>query len=92
MDEQKRRLRKPEGRAGAGHRSEALEHIPLGLQAPRPDPHGPPTEPDDVDDALAVLGSARALLDATNCCPLFSRYRTTACVRMVAKSGGMRSP
>ncbi|TDD12888.1 hypothetical protein [Nonomuraea diastatica] len=41
---------------------EAVERVALALQHP-PDPHGPEAAPGDVDDALALLGHARAMLD-----------------------------
>ncbi|NBF00226.1 hypothetical protein FE391_43500 [Nonomuraea sp. KC401] len=41
---------------------EAVERVALALQHP-PDPHGPEAAPGDVDDALTLLGHARAMLD-----------------------------
>ncbi|MGP3963380.1 hypothetical protein ACTWPT_46115 [Nonomuraea sp. 3N208] len=42
----------------------AVERVALALQAPRLDPHGPTASPGDVDDALTLLGHARAVLDS----------------------------
>ncbi|MGV9386921.1 hypothetical protein ACWDRB_64840 [Nonomuraea sp. NPDC003707] len=42
---------------------QAVQRVALALQDPRPDPHGPAAAPGDIDDALTLLGHARAALD-----------------------------